>query len=264
MLNKSQYYTGTIVEVIDPVLYQIKVDIPGIALGVSAFPMRGEIDEPVVGDFVLLRSLDPVFGSYYLYQKIKENDFIGFRSNGKYVDITPDYILLGIFDPTTRTNDLERDDNGENKNDNQEAFFEDHGDIKHGGFRPQPTDWIKLDKDGNLEINLRANSKIIINGEDNPNTVQIVGDNEITIEKNSTITVKGDSSIKVDGSTTLECPEVTVKSSSKISLTGGGILETSDKASCKPNQPPKLGGFCGIPVCPFSGAPHVGNQISGI
>ena len=109
MLNKDQYYTGTITEIVDPVLYQIKVDIPGIAVSVMAFPMRGELDEPVVGDFVLLRSLDPIFNSYFLYQKIKENDFIGFRSNGKYVDITPDYILLGIFDPSTRKNDFEKD-----------------------------------------------------------------------------------------------------------------------------------------------------------
>ena len=261
MLNKDQYFTGTITEIVDPVLYQIKVDIPGMASSVMAFPMRGEIDEPVVGDFVLLRSLDPIFNSYFLYQKIKENDFIGFRSNGKYVDITPDYILLGIFDPSTRKNDFEKDgDSEENKNDNQEAFFEDHGDIKHGGFRPQPTDWIKLDKDGNLEISIRANSTITINGEDNPNTIIIKGENEITVEKNSTIAIKGDSSIKVDGSTTLECPTVEIKSNSKIALSGGGSLETS-AGTCAPTG---SGGFCGIPTCPFSGAPHIGNKITGI
>jgi hypothetical protein len=261
MLNKDQYFTGTITEIVDPILYQIKVDIPGMASSVMAFPMRGEIDEPVVGDFVLLRSLDPIFNSYFLYQKIKENDFIGFRSNGKYVDITPDYILLGIFDPSTRKNDFEKDgDSEENKNDNQEAFFEDHGDIKHGGFRPQPTDWIKLDKDGNLEINIRANSTITINGEDKPNTIIIKGENEITVEKNSTIAIKGDSSIKVDGSTTLECPTIEVKSNSKIALSGGGSLETS-AGTCAPTG---SGGFCGIPTCPFSGAPHIGNKITGI
>lgn len=230
MLNSDQYFTGTIVEVIDSVLYQIKVDIPGIAVGVLAFPMRGEIDEPKVGDFVLLRSLDPVFKSYFLYQKIKENNFIGFRSNGKMVDITPDSITIAIYDPSSEFNDS----------------------VKDESFRPKPTDWVKLDKDGNLEVNLRADANIIVKG-----------NCKLTIEGNSTVETKGDSSINVSGSTTLESPDITIKSSTKLTLTGGGMLETGNKATCSPTQPP-IGGFCGIPVCPFSGASHVGNVISGI
>ena len=142
MLNNDQYFTGTIVEIIDPVLYHIKVDIPGIASKVPAFPMRGEVDQPRIGDFVLLRSLDPVFKSYYLYQKIKENNYIGFRSNGKMVDITPEYITVAIFDPETIYSDSVRDDS----------------------FRPIPTDWLKMDKNGNLEVFLRENSNITITG----------------------------------------------------------------------------------------------------
>lgn len=229
MLNKDQYFTGTVIEVIDTVLYHIKVEIPGQAVTVNAFPMRGELDEPKVGDFVLLRSLDPIYNSYFLYQKIKENDFIGFRSNGKIVDITPDYIMVGIFDPAEEYNDL------------ADNYRPAEGDVV--------TDWIKLDKEGNLTINLRANSNI-----------KIETDSEIAIEGNSNITITGDSTIKVDGSTSLECPDVTIKSSTKIALEGGGSLETS-AGSCAPTG---SGGFCGIPTCPFSGAPHVGNKISGI
>lgn len=221
MLNKEQYYTGTIIEVIDTVLYQIKVEIPGFAASVNAFPMRGELDEPKVGDFVLLRSLDPIYNSYFLYQKIKENDFIGFRSNGKIVDITPDYIMVGIFDPAEEYNDL------------SDNYRPAEGDVV--------TDWVKLDKDGNLFVNLRANS-------------------EITIEGNSNITIKGDSVVKVDGKVDLNSPEVKITSNSKISLGGGGSLETS-AGTCSATG---MGGFCGIPVCPFTGAPHVGNKITGI
>lgn len=249
MLNTDQYYTGTVTEIEDPVLYRIKVDIPGMANSVTAFPMRGELDEPVVGDFVLLRSLDPVFNSYFLYQKIKENDFIGFRSNGKVVDITPDYIMVGIFDPSTRKNDFETDgDSDENINDNQEAAFETHGEIKHGGYRPKPTDWFKLDKDGNLEISLRANSTITVNGE-----------SSIVVNKNSTIKVDGDCSVTAK-KTILESPEVEINSSASIKLTGGGSLETG-AGTCTPSG---SGGFCGIPTCPFTGAPHIGNKIIGI
>lgn len=208
MLNQDQYFTGTIVEVIDPVLYQIKVDIPGIAIGVPAFPMRGEIDEPRVGDFVLLRSLDPVFKSYYLYQKIKENNFIGFRSNGKMVDITPDYVTVAIYDPETEYNDSVKDET----------------------FRPEPTDWIKLDKEGNLEVNLRANSNITITG-------------------NSEISVSGNSNINVSGLTKLTCPDVTI--------TGGKLtMKGNSKA-----DPIEGGPFNAIPTCPFSGAPHCGSIV---
>ena len=39
MKEADLYYTGTIVEVLDKVLYEIKVDIPGIKSGVKAFPV---------------------------------------------------------------------------------------------------------------------------------------------------------------------------------------------------------------------------------
>lgn len=207
MQKSDMYYTGTIIEILDPVLYEIKVDIPGVIQGVKAFPFRGEVDEPKVGDFVLLKCLDPIFQSYYLYQKIKENDFIGFRSNGKIVDITPDYIQLGIFDPS-----LEYTDTGD-KN-----------------YRPEVTDWIKLDKDGNLDINLRSNSKIIISG-------------------NSNIEITGNSNIDVTGNTTLK--------SSKVKITGG-VLEVSGFSSSDMGGP-----FNCIPTCPFSGAPHSGKTVTG-
>lgn len=225
MLNQDQYFTGTIVEVIDPVLYQIKVDIPGIAIGVPAFPMRGEIDEPRVGDFVLLRSLDPVFKSYYLYQKIKENNFIGFRSNGKMVDITPDYVTVAIYDPETEYNDSVKDET----------------------FRPEPTDWIKLDKEGNLEINLRANSNIIVTGSSN---IKIETDSKVELGGNSEISVSGNSNINVSGSTKLNCPDVTITGGGKGKLTMKGQSNTD-----------LSGPFNAIPTCPFSGAPHCGSIV---
>lgn len=226
MLNQDQYFTGTIVEVIDPVLYQIKVDIPGIAIGVPAFPMRGEIDEPRVGDFVLLRSLDPVFNSYYLYQKIKENNFIGFRSNGKMVDITPDYVTVAIYDPGTEYNDSVKDET----------------------FRPEPTDWIKLDKEGNLEVNLRADVNITITGS---SSIKINTDNKVEVGGNSEVSVSGNSNINVSGSTKLTCPDVTITG-------GGGKLTMKGKSNTDLSGP-----FNAIPTCPFSGALHCGSIVSG-
>lgn len=222
MKQGEMYYTGTVVEIIDPVLYEILVDIPGIIQGVKAYPTRGELDEPKVGDFVLLRSLDPTFQSYYLWTKLKENDFIGFRSNGKMVDITPDYVKVCIFDPTTEYNDL-----GEE-------------------YRPEPTDWIKLDKDGNLEISLRANSNITIAG---TKTEKVEGDQTEEYTSNLNIKVGGNVSMEVSGNTELNCPNVTVT---------GGTFNMKGQSSTDMSGP-----FNCIPTCPFSGAPHSGSKVSG-
>ena len=211
----EKIFTGTITEIIDPVLYQIKVNIPGIVEDILAFPMRGEIDEPRVGDFVLLRSLDPVFNSYFLYQRLKENDHIGFRSNGKMVDITPDYITIGIFDPNIEYNDVSQE----------------------GKYRPEVTDWIKLDKDGNLDINLRTNS-----------TIKIGGDSSISVEGNCTMDITGDATVK--------SPNITVEGST-VTITGGTLIT---KGSSNTDM---LGPFCGLKNCAFSGVPHSGSTVSG-
>ena len=163
-----------------------------------------------------------------------------FRSNGKIVDITPDYILIGIFEQKT---DSKEEGYYNDRSDNYRPDIENNGLV---------TDWIKLDKDGKLEINLRSNSEITINGGDNPTKLVIGGDSDISIG--------GNSSIKVDGNTELECPSVKITSSSSIELTGGGSLKTGS-GTCTPNG---SGGFCGIPTCPFTGAPHIGNEIIGI
>lgn len=223
MKQGELYYTGTITEIIDPLLYVVKADIPGNKSGITAFPMRGEVDEPRVGDFVLLKCFDPVFQSYYLYSRIKENDFIGFRSRGKMVDITPDYIQVGIYDP----NNDEWNDVSEN------GTTDDEGRVC-GGYRPEVTDWFKLDKDGNLSVHLRSNSKIIIEGNSN---VEITGNSDTLVKSNATVTV--------NGSTTLKSPDVTIK--------GPGTL------TCKGTVVPSATGgpFIAVNVAPYPGTPMI-------
>lgn len=207
MKNSEMYYTGTIVEVLDPILYEIIVDIPGIIQGVKAFPFRGEIDEPKVGDFVLLRCLDPIFQSYYLYQKIKENDFIGFRSNGKSIDITPEYIQIGVFDPNTE--------------------YTDTGDKN---YRPTFTDWIKIDSSGKIEASFRSDSKIVISGK-----------SEVEISGESSVKIGGNVNLKVDGNTVLDCPSVKI-TGGKLEVAGTSSTDTSGPFNCIPVCP-----FSGAP-----------------
>lgn len=247
MKTEETFFAGTIVEILDPVLYEIKVDIPGVIEGVKAFPVRGEIDEPRVGDFVVLLSLDPVYHSYYLYKKIKENDFIGFRSNGKMIDVTPEAITIGIFDQAGEYSDKE-------------------GEV----YRPEITDWIKIDSEGNMDINMRTNSTINIAGGSTINitgksTVNIESDSNVTISGNSTVDVSGDNTItagsnvslsisgnadiSVSGNTTLDSPTVTIT---------GGTLKVTGTSSTSMDGP-----FNCIPTCPFSGAPHSGSTVTG-
>ena len=188
--QEGKFYIGTITEIIDPDLYQIKIDIPGVTKEALALPMRGEVDEPQVGNVVLVKSLDPIFQSVYLYSKLKENTYIGFRSRGKMCNITPDYITIEIV------------------------------------------------AEGNVDVKITGNA-----------TITIEGNKEVKVSGNETVTVEGNQDIKVSGNCTIDSP--------KVQITGGQLTVNGTAA------PNGQGAFCGIPVCPFSGAPHIGNMISG-
>ena len=208
------YFIGTIVEVEDRALYRIKADIPGEFEGITAFPVRGEIDEPKVGDLVLLRSFDPIYHSYFLYQKLKENDFIGFRSLGKLIEVDPngEYIQIATFDPSTE-----------------------YTDGRHGSeYRPEPQDWIKLDQDGNMEVYLRKDKKILVGG-----------DGDLTVNGNINITINGNADVTINGKTVVKSPSIEIK--------GPGLL------TCKGTVlPSSTGGpFIAVNVAPPPGTPLI-------
>lgn len=249
-------YFGVISKIIDPDLYTIEVEIPGENTELKAFPKRGEVDEPRVGDPVWLEEIDPLYHSYYLYEKLKENNFIGIRSRGKVMKITADEIRIGIFDP--------EDNDWYDKNDGVDPT-------------PETTSWLKIDKDGNIEIEAGGNQKIHIAG--NSETT-IDGDHKLTVGGNSNIEVSGDASVKVSGNTKIESSgncdvkasgnmnceasgNMTVKGSnvkvegSMVQVTGGNFQANGTAA------PSGSGPFCGIPACIFSGVPHVGNIAAG-
>lgn len=130
--TEVNYYIGVITKVVNDDEFSkeyhvIEASIPGIADDIRAFPKQGELDEPRVGDHVLLASFDPLFHSYFIYSKLKENDFIGVRASGKMVDITPEAISISVY---------------KEESENQ-----------HGKDRPKNfISEIKSDKDGNIEI----------------------------------------------------------------------------------------------------------------
>lgn len=156
----KELYIGKISKILDLDLYTVEVDIPGYNEALPAFPKRGEVDEPRVGDIVLLTELDPLYKSYYLWEKLKENSFIGIRARGKVLRMSEEEISLGIFDPS--------DESWYDKNDGEDPT-------------PESTSWLKIDKDGNIDINAEGDQKINITG-------------------NSEITIGGDSKVDISGS----------------------------------------------------------------
>ena len=188
--TKTQFYIGTVtyiendpLQLLDKPLeyHEVLVDIPGVMENLKAYPDRGSLDEPKPGDLVLVTVYDPVYYSYNVYQKLKENDFIGFRSSGKMVDITPEKITIGVFEDKPYKDD-ERPDVSQ---------------LAH----------LEMTKDG--EITVHAAKVITINADSDVKIV-IQGNADVKVSGNSKVEVSGNSEIKASGSTKINSPSVEV------------------------------------------------------
>ena len=244
--HKPNYYIGTITYVEedplelldkDKLFHEVLVSVPGVFEFVKAYPSRNQLDEPKVGDLVIVCAWDPTFNSYCTYEKLKENDFVGFRAHGKMVHIDHDKITVGVFDEETEYKDEEAPDVSK---------------LAH----------IEMDKEGNITVHAAKN--ITVNG-DADCTITIKGNNTVKIDGNSKLEVGGNLSAKVSGnleadvkgnmcvdvkgSTELSCPDVTVT---------GGMMTVGGSAA-----PTGQGGWCAIPVCPLVGSPHIGDCLTG-
>lgn len=224
-LGTANYYLGVVTAVTpddddriknEKEWHEVLIDIPGVIQGVTAYPFRDELDEPKINDKVLVLDVDPLYHSYFLYRKLKEDGFIGFRSSGKMVSITPDEIILGVFGP---------DDNDEYPEYAEDEIPNcDPGDDGSGdGFA-----YIKLTKTGDIDIRTKGKSTITIFGKDDKNygnhiiineksKVTIKKESEVLIEGDgeSSVEVKGAAKIKIGGDTTLDCDK-------NVAINGGG------------------------------------------
>lgn len=144
--------------------FLIEADIPGVIKGVKAFPRRDVLDEPKIGDQVVLMRLDPEQNSYYLYWKLKENEFTGFRACGKEFSITPDHILIEVYDkekwekPEQRTyNDW---DEIENKNMEMIASIE----MKNSGeiiMKNKEQTTVTLEENGDVNVRTKGHNMTV-------------------------------------------------------------------------------------------------------
>lgn len=194
----NNYYLGIVVAVDNHELLkkskehrEVVVDVPGVMEGILAYPKSCELDEPKVGDPVILECLDQMYKSYFTYYKLKENNFIGIRAAGKCISITPDTITIGVFDKDSTYKDDET---------------------------PKMKTKVVIDSDGN-----------------------------VSVESAGKIDIKADDDISIDGGGN----NITI--SNATFKTNGGVSNADGQ-----------GGFCGIPICPFTGAPHVSSTINNI
>ena len=273
IVTKPQYFLGTVVGISKDdsdklkntrEYHEILVDIPGVIQGVKAFPEMNELDEPKVGDQVLLLSLDPLYNSYFVYRKLKENDFIGFRASGKMIDITPDYITVGVFkeDLVDYPNDAHWDGDKINDAHITSLTIDNKGTITVEAAKDNGDE-------GNLKVYLKGKTDITIDG-DGGNNIEITNDSNIKISGKSKVEVSGDCEIKCSSNVKIEATgkcDITANSSCTIKASAnctidsptvkvkGGQLKvmgpcTPDPASTATSP------FCGIPFCLFTGAPH--------
>lgn len=202
----NNYYLGVVTAVENHELLtkpkeyrEVVVDIPGVMENILAYPKSCELDEPKVGDPVILECLDPIYKSYFTYYKLKENNFLGIRAAGKCISITPETITIGIFDKDTEYKDSEV---------------------------PEMKTKITIDSDGNIDI-------------------QSTG--TVSVNSGDSINIKSEGDININGGGN----NVTI-SNATLKTKGGTATATGE------------GGFCGIPICPFTGAPHVTTDITNI
>ena len=252
--NKPSFYIGTITYVEndplglltkDRLYHEAVVAVPGVFENVLAFPARTNLDEPKVGDLVVVCGWDPNYNSYCTYEKLKEDDFVGFRAHGKMVQIDHDKITIGVFDEGTEYKDAEVPDTSK---------------LAH----------IELDKEGNIIVH--AASSITING-DSDCTITVKGNAEIKVDGDSKLEiggnvqseVKGNLEAKTSGNLNIEASgNANIKASGTAKIESPNVSITGGMLNVKGTAAPDMQGpFCATKNCIFSGAPISGSLVSG-
>lgn len=116
-------------------------------------------------------------------------------------------------------------------------------------------------EDGSIEMGAEGDLTADIQGD---SSVTIEGDATDEVDGDYSKTTKGDSSEEVDGDIKIESKgKMTIKTSSGLTL-NGNVKVTGGQFECGGTvSPTGSGALCGIPYCPFTGAPQCGSTSSG-
>ena len=236
---QADYYFGTIVSVPNTSeSFTVQVNIPGVMENLTCFPLRCGSDEPKIGDLVIIRDLDPEYHSYFVYEKLNENNFTGMRCKGKMIDFTDESVKIGIFD---------------------EGDFSD-------GDKPGNTSWIELKEDGDLDIVLEDDLYIQTDGSiktvveedflmtvEQDASIEIGGHTKINIKNGEEIIINGDVSVTVNGNYSLKVSGSLDIDATKITI-GGQSMNIKTPAGTP-------GPFNSLCNCLQAGLPHGSNTI---
>lgn len=202
---QANFYLGVVKEYSGEFDFKITADIPGVISGVNAFPIRGDCDEPKPGDPIILLGLDPLYNSYFLYWKLKENDFTGFRVKGRQISFQESGIRISIDEPESSEEESGEGEEGGNSKESDAKVLDGEvsridldteGNIevinKSGAF-------MKLDSDGNIEANNGQTGKLSITSDGvvraetaETSSIELDGQGNINIEiRNGTVKLKG-------------------------------------------------------------------------
>lgn len=125
-----------------------------------------------------------------------------------------------------------------------ESSFLPYGDINMCGIL------IKDEADDNVKTTINIDEEGTV-------TVETQGDANVKAEGDINVEASGNASVKAEGDVSVEASGNATVKSQNTKLTGG-IVEIG--GSVTPNG---QGALCGIQFCPYSGAPHTGNQTQG-
>lgn len=103
---------------------------------------------------------------------------------------------------------------------------------------------------------------ILIKAEEDTNvktTIKINENGDISVETDGDVNLQcgGNAEVVAEGDVSVEAKQNATLKSQNTKLTGG-IVEVGGTVT-----PTGQGAFCGIPYCPYTGAPQTGNQSSG-
>ena len=117
---------------------------------------------------------------------------------------------------------------------------------------PTITLLIDQENEGEESVKLMVHGNTITVSKDGIN-IESDKDIGLKIEGDTKLEVKGNAEVKTEGDTAISGNNVTVKSSVKTEIKGGQVVLGGTVT------PTGKGALCGIPACPFTGAPHTGD-----
>lgn len=178
-------------------------------------------DEPNIGDPVWIISIETIFGYSFMWKKLRLFDYTRLKLLDSRICLCHDHILFQVGGEESAQN----------------------------GDEAAPV-FVRFNVDGTIVV--KSTKSVTVETPE----VYVKGTTKIDVET-------PDYDLRGTETVDIETPAYTLKGNDTIDIKGGTITVTGKEFKTKAGtcSPTGTGGFCAIPVCPLSGAPHIGNSI---